>query len=36
MGIKLVTPVLFASNVDDVIYHCERCGSEERRSVRRG
>jgi len=35
MTIKLVTPVLFASDVDDVIYVCERCGAEARRSVKR-
>jgi DNA-directed RNA polymerase subunit RPC12/RpoP len=35
MTIKQVTPVLFASNIDDVVYGCEDCGTEIKRSVKR-
>ena len=35
MTIKQVAPVLFASNLDDVIYGCEKCGTEAKRTVKR-
>jgi DNA-directed RNA polymerase subunit RPC12/RpoP len=35
MTIKQVAPVLFAPNVDDVVYGCEDCGTEIKRSVKR-
>ena len=35
MIVKQVTPVLFASGLDDVIYSCERCGTEAKRTVKR-
>jgi hypothetical protein len=35
MTVKQVTPVLFASTVDDVIYGCEDCGTTVKRTVRR-
>jgi len=36
MTVKQVSPVLFASNVDDVVYGCEDCGTRIKRTVRRG
>lgn len=36
MIVKLVTPVLFASDIDEVTYTCERCGTETKRTVNRG
>jgi len=33
--IKQVAPVLFASNLDDVTYGCEKCGTEAKRTVTR-
>ena len=35
MTVKQVTPVLFASDLDDVIYGCETCGTEVKRTVKR-
>ena len=35
MTVKQVTPVLFASGIDDVIYGCEDCGTEVKRTVKR-
>jgi DNA-directed RNA polymerase subunit RPC12/RpoP len=35
MTVKQVTPVLFASGLDDVIYGCEKCGAEVKRTVKR-
>ena len=35
MTVKHVTPVLFASNLDEVIYGCEKCGTEAKRTVTR-
>ncbi len=35
MSVKQVTPVLFASNLDDVLYACTRCGTEAKRTVKR-
>jgi len=35
MTIKQVAPVLFASNIDDIVYGCEDCGTEIKRSVKR-
>jgi hypothetical protein len=35
MTIKQVAPVLFASNLDDVTYGCEKCGTEAKRTVTR-
>jgi len=36
MTVKRVLPVLFASNLDDVVYGCNRCGTETKRTVKRG
>jgi hypothetical protein len=33
--VKQVTPLLFASELDDVIYGCEECGTEVKRTVKR-
>ena len=35
MVVKQVAPVLFASNLDDVVYGCEKCGTEAKRTVKR-
>jgi len=35
MSVKQVKPVLFASDVDDVLYGCDECGTEAKRSVKR-
>jgi DNA-directed RNA polymerase subunit RPC12/RpoP len=35
MAVKQVTPLLFASELDDVIYGCEKCGTEVKRTVKR-
>ena len=35
MAVKQVAPVLFASELDDVIYGCEKCGIEVKRTVKR-
>lgn len=35
MTVKQVTPVLFASNMDDVVYGCEDCGTATKRTVKR-
>jgi hypothetical protein len=35
MTVRQVTPVLFASGLDDVVYGCARCGAELKRTVKR-
>jgi hypothetical protein len=35
MTVKQVNPLLFTSNIDDVIYRCEDCGTEVKRTVKR-
>lgn len=35
MTVKQVSPVLFAPDIDDVIYGCEGCATEFKRSVKR-
>ena len=35
MTVKQVMPVLFASGIDDVIFGCVDCGTEQKRTVRR-
>ena len=35
MAVKQVTPLLFASELVDVIYGCEKCGTEVKRTVKR-
>lgn len=35
MTVKQVSPVLFASNIDDVIYGCEDCSTTVKRTVKR-
>jgi hypothetical protein len=35
MTVKQVMPVLFATNVDDVVFGCEDCGTEVKHSVKR-
>ena len=34
MTVKQVTPVLFASGMDDVIYGCEDCSTEVKRTIK--
>ena len=36
MTVKQVAPVLFASELDDVTYGCGTCGTEAKRTVKRG
>jgi DNA-directed RNA polymerase subunit RPC12/RpoP len=35
MTVKQISPVLFASDVDDMVYGCEGCGTEVKRTVKR-
>jgi hypothetical protein len=35
MGVKQVAPLLFASDMDEVIYGCDTCGTETKRTVKR-
>ncbi len=35
MTVKQASSVLFASGLDDVIYRCEDCGTEAKRTVKR-
>jgi RNase P subunit RPR2 len=35
MTVKQVAPVLFASEMDDIVYGCEECGTETKRTVKR-
>jgi hypothetical protein len=35
MTVKQVTPVLFTSSVDDVVYGCEDCGTTVKRTIKR-
>jgi hypothetical protein len=35
MTVKRVAPVLFASNLDDVIFGCDTCATESKRTVKR-
>ena len=35
MDVKQVSPVLFATDLDDVVYGCERCSTEAKRTVKR-
>lgn len=35
MTVKQVMPVLFASGIDDVMFGCEDCGTEIKRTVKR-
>ena len=35
MVVRQVTPLLFASELDDVVYGCEECGTELKRTVKR-
>ena len=35
MTVKQVSPVLFASGLDDVVYGCDGCGTEAKRTVKR-
>jgi RNase P subunit RPR2 len=35
MKVKHVMPVLFASKVDDIVYGCDDCGTEAKRTVKR-
>jgi len=35
MAVKQVLPVLFAPDVEDVVYGCDGCGTEAKRTVRR-
>lgn len=35
MVIRQVAPVLLASGLDDIVYGCEKCGTEIKRTVKR-
>ena len=35
MTVKHVAPVLFATGLDDVVYGCEECGTETKKTVKR-
>jgi hypothetical protein len=35
MVVRQVTSILFASGLDDVIYSCEKCGTEAKRTLKR-
>jgi hypothetical protein len=35
MIVKQVSPVLFASDFDDIVFGCDECGTEAKRSVKR-
>ena len=35
MTVKQVTPLLFASGMDDVVYGCDDCGTEIKKTVKR-
>jgi hypothetical protein len=35
MMLKQVSPVLFASDFDDMVFGCDHCGTEAKRSVKR-
>jgi hypothetical protein len=35
MTVKQISPLLFASDLDDVVYGCDKCGTEAKRTVRR-
>jgi predicted RNA-binding Zn-ribbon protein involved in translation (DUF1610 family) len=35
MAIKLIAPVMFAEDVDDITHRCNGCGAELTRSVKR-
>jgi hypothetical protein len=35
MNIRVVEPVMFARDVDDMTYRCEACGTETKRAVKR-
>ena len=35
MRVKQISPTMLATDVDDVLYGCERCGTEAKRTVKR-
>jgi RNase P subunit RPR2 len=35
MTVKQVMPVLFASDIDDMVFGCAECGTEMKRTVKR-
>jgi len=35
MTVKQVAPVMFAADVDDVVFGCDECGTETKRTVKR-
>lgn len=35
MVVKQISSVLFASNLDDMVFACEKCGTEVKRTVKR-
>jgi hypothetical protein len=35
MVVRQVMPVLFASGLDEVVYGCEKCGTEAKRTIKR-
>jgi hypothetical protein len=35
MTVKQISPVLFSAGVDDVVYGCESCGTETKRTIKR-
>jgi len=35
MQIRVVEPLMFARDVDDMTYRCEACGTESKRAIKR-
>jgi hypothetical protein len=35
MTVQQVSPALFASDIGDIVYGCEGCGTETQRTVKR-
>lgn len=35
MTLRQVAPVMFAADVDEIVYGCSECGAEAKRTVRR-
>jgi hypothetical protein len=35
MTVKQVTPVLFATDLDDIVFGCEDCSTEVKRTIKR-
>lgn len=35
MTVKRIMPVMFTTNVDDLVFGCDECGTEAKRTVKR-